>query len=338
MPLLHSLHPATPAGLALLLASALASALLCRVALAYALKRGLLDAPGQRRSHRMPTPRGGGVSFVAVCAALALLLMPASAPTFAFLMGLLAVAGIGWWDDHRPLSARLRLAVHVLAAAALVWALRAWPVDAMSAAQSTLALLWLVAMVNFWNFMDGINGLASLQAVLAAGLYAGLALAAGMPAEALLMLGLAAAVMGFLPFNLPRARMFMGDVGSGALGFAMGAFALMLEPVLLDPWILLLPVAPMITDALLTLAQRMLLGRRWYAAHRSHLYQWWVRRGASHVRVSLAYALFSLLVVLPSMILALSRPGLRLPITCAVYALAAALWLWGRARLLHRAP
>jgi len=336
MPRLETLHPATPAGLALLLVCALASALLCQVALGYALKRGLMDAPGQRRSHRTPTPRGGGVSFVAVAALLALLLMPATAPTFALVGGLLAVAGIGWWDDHRPLSARLRLAVHVLAAATLVWALRCWPADAPAAAQWSLALLWLVAMVNFWNFMDGINGLASLQAVLAAGLYAGLALAAGLPAEALLMLGLAAAVMGFLPFNLPRARLFMGDVGSGALGFAIAAFALMLEPVLVDPWILLLPVAPMITDASLTLVQRMLLGRRWYAAHRSHLYQWWVRRGASHVRVSLAYALFSLLVVLPSMSLALTHPGLRLPITCSVYALAAVLWLWGRARLLRR--
>jgi UDP-N-acetylmuramyl pentapeptide phosphotransferase/UDP-N-acetylglucosamine-1-phosphate transferase len=334
MSALAALHPATPAGLVLLLLCALASALLCRLALMYALRRGLLDAPGQRRSHRMPTPRGGGIAFVAVGALLALLLLPPGAATLALAGGLLAVAGIGWWDDHRPLSARLRLAVHVLAAAALVWSLRGWPGDALAAALSALALLWLVGMVNFWNFMDGINGLASLQAVLAAGLYAGLALAAGLPAEALLMLGLAAAVMGFVPFNLPRARMFMGDVGSGALGFALGAFALMLEPVLVEPWILLLPVAPMLTDACMTLLQRMLQGRRWYAAHRSHLYQWWVRRGASHVRVSLAYALFSLLVVLPSMMIALNQPGLRLPITAAVYGLAATLWLWGRARLL----
>lgn len=334
MPLLSAPHPVTLAGLLVLLTCGLVSALLCRLALAYALKRGLMDAPGQRRSHQMPTPRGGGVGFVVVAALLTLLVLPAAASTFALSGGLLAVAGIGWWDDHRPLSARLRLAVHVLAAAALVWALRGWPEGAVSTLQSVLAVLWLVAMVNFWNFMDGINGLASLQAVLAAGLYAGLALAAGLPAEALLMLGLAAAVMGFLPFNLPRARMFMGDVGSGALGFALGAFALMLEPVLVDPWILLLPVAPMLTDASLTLLQRMALRRRWYAAHRSHLYQWWVRAGASHVRVSLAYALFSLLVVLPSMMIALNQPGLRLPITAAVYVLAAALWLWGRARLL----
>jgi UDP-N-acetylmuramyl pentapeptide phosphotransferase/UDP-N-acetylglucosamine-1-phosphate transferase len=281
-------------------------------------------------------PTRCGIAFVASGALLALLVLPRAPSTVAFVGGLLAVAAIGWWDDHRPLSARLRLLVHLLASGSLVLALRGWPMDAWSALQALLALLWLAAMINFWNFMDGINGLASLQAVLAAGLYAGLAQAAGMPGEAVFMLGLAAAVMGFLPYNLPRARMFMGDVGSGALGFALGAFALMLEPRFIDPWILLLPVAPMLTDASLTLLQRMWLGRRWYAAHRSHLYQWWVRRGASHVRVSLAYALFSLVVVLPSMMLALKQPGLRFAMVVGVYALATALWLWGRAHLLRR--
>jgi UDP-N-acetylmuramyl pentapeptide phosphotransferase/UDP-N-acetylglucosamine-1-phosphate transferase len=326
----------SPAMAVLLVAVALASSGLCRLALVYAQHRGLLDAPGRRRSHQQITPRGGGVSFVLVIALLAPLLLPDLRTALSFSLGLLAIGAIGWWDDHRPLSARLRLLVHVLASVQFLWLLQGWPTDFATLLQFGLSLFWLVMLVNFWNFIDGINGLASLQALIASGLYAGLAQAAGLPGAALLMLALSAAVMGFLPYNLPRARMFMGDVGSGALGFALGAFALMLLPSVREPWLLLLPVAAVLADAGLTLAKRILLGRRWYAAHREHLYQWWVRRGASHVRVSLAYAAFSLLVILPSMILALERPTLRLPILIGAYALAAVLWQWGRARLRRR--
>ncbi|WP_298854354.1 lipopolysaccharide biosynthesis protein [uncultured Aquimonas sp.] len=324
------------ASVLLLLGSGLLAFLICRFALAYALRRGLMDAPGRRRSHVVATPRGGGIGFVLVLAALAPLLLTPATLGLSFSAGLLAVAAVGWWDDHRPLSARFRLVVHVLAAAQFLWVLQGTPTDMQTALHFGLGLLWIVSLVNFWNFIDGINGLAALQAVIAAGLYAGLAQAAGLAGAAVLMLALSSAVLGFLPYNLPRARLFMGDVGSGALGFALGAFALLLLPSVRAPWLLLLPVAAVLADAGLTLAKRMLLGRRWYAAHREHLYQWWVRRGASHVRVSLAYAAFSLLVILPSMVLALEQPALRLPIAIGVYALAGLIWLWGRARLLRR--
>jgi len=320
----------------LLLLCGIGSAKLCGLALSYARRRGLIDAPGRRRSHSQSTPRGGGIGFVIVIALLAPLLLPSFLLGLSFSAGLLAVAAIGWWDDHRPLSAPLRLAVHALASAQFVWVLIGPPTDIEASLRFGLALLWLVSLVNFWNFIDGINGLASLQAVIAAGLYAGLAQAAGLPGATLLMLVLAAAVIGFVPYNLPRAKLFMGDVGSGALGFALGGFALLLLPSVHQPWILLLPVAAVLSDAGLTLARRMLLGRRWYSAHREHLYQWWVRRGASHARVSVAYAAFSLLVILPSMVLALEQPDMRLPITLGVYAVSAALWFWGRARLLRR--
>jgi UDP-N-acetylmuramyl pentapeptide phosphotransferase/UDP-N-acetylglucosamine-1-phosphate transferase len=334
LPTLNLMGPMQTA--ALLLLSGLFSALLCRAALAYARRHGLLDAPGRRRSHSQTTPRGGGIGFVPVTVLLAPFLLPSLMVGLSFSAGLMAVAAVGWWDDHRPLSARLRLVVHVLAAAQFLWVLLGSPMDLQASMRFAVALLWLVTLVNFWNFIDGINGLASLQAILAAGLYAGLAQAAGLPGAMLLMLVLAAAVIGFLPYNLPRARLFMGDVGSGALGFALGAFALLLLPSVQQPWVLLLPVAAVLSDAGLTLVKRMLLGRRWYAAHREHLYQWWVRRGASHVQVSVAYAAFSLLVILPFMVLSLEFPHLRLPFALGVYAVAAALWLWGRARLRRR--
>ena len=331
----ETLRPDAPAGLLLLLACGLLSAALTRLALAYAHRRGLADAPGRRRSHRVPTARGGGVAFVLVVLLLSLLL-PGLPGGWAFSLGLAAIAAIGWWDDHRPLSVRLRLAVHFGAALLLVIALRGVPDDAGSALALAMAVVWVVALLNFWNFMDGINGLASVQAVIAAGLYAGLALAAGLPAVALLALGLGAAVMGFLPWNFPQARMFMGDVGSGPLGYVLAALVLMLEPSMRHPWPLLLPVLPMLLDAGLTLLRRMALGKRWYAAHREHLYQWWVRRGASHARVTLAYTLFSLVFVLPLLMASLIRPDLGLPITAAAYLGGSLLWVWARARLLRR--
>lgn len=335
MSVFEGIRPDNVAGLVLLLACGLVSALLCRLALAYAQRRGLADAPGRRRSHLQTTARGGGIAFVLVVLVLSLLL-PGLPGGPAFGLGLAAVAAVGWWDDHRPLSVRLRLAVHFAAALLLVLSLRGLPGDAFEGMALLLALLWVAALLNFWNFMDGINGLASVQAVIAAGLYAGLAMAAGLPAVALLGLGLAAAVMGFLPWNFPRARMFMGDVGSGPLGYALAALALMLEPIMRHPWPLLLPVLPMLLDASLTLLRRMALKRRWYAPHREHLYQWWVRRGASHARVTLAYALFSLVFVLPLLMASLIRPDLGLPITVGAYAAASGLWLWARARLRRR--
>lgn len=335
MAFLEGIRPDSLAGLLLLLGCGLASSLLCRLAMAYAHRRGLADAPGRRRSHLQTTARGGGIAFVLVVLALSLAL-PGLPGGPAFGLGLAAVAAVGWWDDHRPLSISLRLAVHFGASILLVLALRGMPADPLALLQVLLAVLWVVALLNFWNFMDGINGLASLQAIIAAGLYSGLALAAGLPTLALLGLGLAAAVMGFLPWNFPCARMFMGDVGSGPLGYALAGLALMLEPSMLYPWPLLLPVLPMLLDASLTLLRRIVLKRRWYAPHREHLYQWWVRRGASHARVTLAYALFSLVFILPLLMASLIRPDLGMPLTVAAYATAGALWLWARTRLRRR--
>lgn len=133
-----------------------------------------------------------------------------------FLPGLLIVAGIGWWDDHKPLSPWLRLVVQGVAALALAagagWESGQW-------LPALLAFGAAMVLVNVWNFMDGINGLASGQAALAALGYAAL-----LTGEwHWLALALLAGCVGFLPFNFPRARIFLGDVGSGALGYVLAA-------------------------------------------------------------------------------------------------------------------
>ncbi|HBK00988.1 MAG TPA: lipopolysaccharide biosynthesis protein [Delftia acidovorans] len=273
-----------------LLAVVLVAAWLTAMARGYALRRQLLDQPGERRSHAVATPRGGGIAIVAsqLLACLCIgVLFPAAAATLAvFSAGLLLVAGIGWWDDHRPLPALPRLAVHVLAGlllAGLVWH---WTGDAFRAASSALLA---IGLINVWNFMDGIDGLAATQALLAALAYA---LLLPTPVAALALV-LVAGVAGFLPFNFPRARIFMGDVGSGALGYLLaGLVALGLATRSAPLAVLLIPLSAFLVDAGLTLAGRILRGERWMEPHTQHLYQRWVKSGHSHVTVTLGYALF----------------------------------------------
>ncbi len=263
----------------------------------YALRRELLDQPGERRSHDVPTARGGGIAIVASvmlgCCWL-LLRWPEHAVLLGcFATGLVLVAGIGWVDDHRPLSPWLRLAVQALAGCILGWAMQR-TTGALLPAVLTFALV--MALANIWNFMDGIDGLAASQAAIVA---AGLALVLGAGLWAWLGAAVLAAVCGFLPFNFPKARIFLGDVGSGALGYMLAALLAAAFVSGQTPWpLLLLPVSAFLVDAGFTLSMRMLRGERWWAPHVQHTYQRWARRQGGHVIVTLAYALFSVSAVI----------------------------------------
>ncbi len=261
-------------------------------AIHYAIRRQLIDQPGERRSHSVSTPRGGGIGIVVsqlfACGVLALLYPALAAGLAVFALGLLMVAGIGWWDDHRPLPALPRLLVHLLAAlllGLLVWQASHDPLKAV------ICVVLGVSLINIWNFMDGINGLASSQAILV-----GVGAAMLLPGSyALAGLVIAAGCLGFLPFNFPRARIFMGDVGSGALGYLMAgllALGLVVTDLALPLW-LMLPSAFLI-DAGFTLLSRMLKGERWMQPHTQHVYQMLVKREWSHAAVTTCYAFFTL--------------------------------------------
>ena len=260
----------------------------------YALRRNLLDHPGERRSHVVPTPRGGGIGIVlSMLVAMALLAYGdrSQAASMALAaVGLLLVAGIGWLDDHRPLTPWSRLAVHAVASCLL-------GIVAIGAggqfASALFAFVLAMVLVNIWNFMDGIDGIAALQALVVAG---ACALLASDPASRWMALALAAACLGFLPLNLPRARIFLGDVGSGALGYVLALAIVMAagaggEDASPPAWmLLLLPPSAFLVDAALTLAARILRGERWWTPHVSHAYQRWARAVGSHLPVTFAYA------------------------------------------------
>lgn len=293
--------------------AATTSAVATWLAIGYARRRRLFDLPGRRRSHRSPTPRGGGIGIplaLLACAVAGIAVLPgllhppARAP--ALLAAALLVAVAGWIDDHGGLDARWRLLAHLAAAALLLVAGPGATLLAPLPAAAALALGLLLAVgiawwINLHNFMDGIDGLLATQALFVLGVLAWLLQRAGAPpATTAWTAAFAAAAAGFLPFNFPRARIFMGDVGSGVLGLLVAVALLwqLATPAIASASGLLLCSA-FVTDATCTLLSRMLHGRRWYSAHREHLYQWLVRCGWSHARVVALYGGWNLLVVLP---------------------------------------
>ncbi len=283
----------------------LASLLLSRAVLRYAIAQSLLDMPNERSLHTRPTPRGGGLGIVLiVLGGLSILAATGEidAPTGVALVGgggLIAL--VGWIDDRRHLPAVLRLLCQAVAA---IWAV-AWLggmptlVVGAGAAQlgtaggviATLAIIWAI---NFYNFMDGIDGLAAGEAA-TAGVAGTVLLASRDSSLAAVALLVAGAAGGFLPWNWERARIFMGDVGSGFLGFVFAALALASEnsgamPTLV--WLLLLGV--FFTDATVTLFRRIFRREPWYTAHRSHAYQRAVQGGWSHAKVTRVVLLLNL--------------------------------------------
>lgn len=277
----------------------------------YALARSLMDVPNARSSHSVPTPRGGGVAIVlSFLAALPLLAVVGVLPwpVLWALMGAGAwVAVVGFLDDHGHIAARWRLLAHFIGAAwALGWlgglpSLAVFGFDLeLGWLGYVLAAFYLVWLLNLYNFMDGIDGIASVEAISVclggALLYALL----GEPAAIGAPLLLAVAVAGFLFWNFPPARIFMGDAGSGFLGIALGVLSLQaawIAPQLLWSWLILLGVFTV--DATWTLFRRLLRGDKVYEAHRSHAYQYASRRFGNHLPVTLAVLGINLLWLLP---------------------------------------
>lgn len=276
--------PALPAWL-LVLVAATAAWLVAAAWRRFALGRQLVDAPGPRRLHQQPTPRGGGIAIAAVLLAAGAWSGQGGAM---FCLGLAVTAGAGLVDDLRDLRALPKLLLQAVGALPVAWA---WPLapEVLGTAGGFIAAVGIVLMfVNFWNFMDGSNGLAASQALLVG---IGLAVLAGVASPVgWLGLVLAAACLGFLPHNLPRARLFLGDVGSHALGYAVAALSLWaLSRHEVDAWPLLLLPSAMLLDAGLTLLGRLWRRQKFWHAHREHLYQRAVAHGWSHAGVCAVY-------------------------------------------------
>jgi Fuc2NAc and GlcNAc transferase len=288
------------------------SFLLTRAVRETALAHGLLDVPNERSSHAVPTPRGGGVAIVvgSICALVALLAVGAiSRDLFvAATGGGLAVAVVGLVDDRRPLPARTRLVVHTAAA---IWALFwlggppglhvAGPPALVLGVGWVGAVLGIVWVLNLYNFMDGIDGIAASEALFVS--WGGallLAIIGGSPAVAVVSVAFGAACLGFLIWNWPPAKIFMGDVGSGFIGYMVGVITLAAAREVPNMLIVLpLLSGVFLVDATVTLTRRLVSGERVFSAHRSHAYQRLARRWGGHKKVTAAAAAVNLLWLLP---------------------------------------
>jgi len=288
----------------------IAAAAATGIARRYALERALLDVPSARSSHYSPTPRGGGISLLLIigAAAYAGAVMDLAGDVVAAIAGAgFLVALIGWIDDHHCVSPWQRIFVHTCAAVWALYCLRG--IDVPWSESLVLSAGWLgivvivvgmVWLINLYNFMDGIDGLAGGQAM-TTGFISGLLLFGnGYPELGFVSLSVAMVAAGFLVWNWPPARIFMGDVGSGFLGAIFAVLALASETtgaLPLAAWLILL--AAFIVDATCTLIQRMFTGQRWYTAHRSHVYQRLVQAGWSHGKVTVSILALNLFVLAP---------------------------------------
>lgn len=295
-------------------------AMVLTVVLALPLRRwlvakGLVDHPGERRSHQVATPRGGGLAMVAA-SLVAINVFAVSGPAVWGVSGLLfLLAGLGWLDDARELPVKWRFGLQVLIAAMML----AMTGTVNSVAFGPLELNWpwlwsglglvaVVWLINLHNFMDGSDGLLAMQ-----GLWTGLAMAALMHPTggiaALLAVVMAGACLGFLFWNRPPAKLFMGDSGSMLVGGVVGLLALSgAASGLISIWVSLIVSALFVVDATATLVRRVAGGRRWYTAHREHAYQKLISGGWSHGRVLLLYGSINVFIVLPVLLLAKRFP------------------------------
>jgi UDP-N-acetylmuramyl pentapeptide phosphotransferase/UDP-N-acetylglucosamine-1-phosphate transferase len=308
-----------------------------------------LDVPNQRSSHSRPVPRGGGLVIVAgFLLGLGAWLASGgglSPRALGWLAGAVLVASVSFVDDLRSLPAIPRLLTHVLGAVILTLAgVQERELPLLIALP--LAFVYITVLTNVYNFMDGIDGLASAQAIVA-GL--ALSIAGSQIHNPLVAVGgglLAAASAGFLVFNVPPARLFMGDVGSTFLGFSFAGLSLLgnlgVGGGRLPPEFGVVVLAPFLFDSLVTLLRRILRGERWYAAHRSHYYQRLVQRGLSHAQVTSLYAGLAILAAAAALAGLTADPPMRVTLALVAYlpmlAVVALVWRLEAAHPHHQQP
>lgn len=283
-------------------ATALGVGLLRRLAF----RENLLDVPNERSSHSMPTPKGGGAAIVVVTLGglSALSLVFSFEFPLRYVIGALLISAVSLLDDLITLPSLPRLGVHTVAALLLVPASEGAMWVALPGVGQVeagwlgvvLAIVWVVGLTNAYNFMDGIDGIAGGQALVAGLLWAWLGRLTGQPMVTALGFLCAASAAGFLVHNWPPAKIFMGDVGSAFLGYTFAALAVMgTQP---DPRLAVCGLAAVwlyAFDTSFTFLRRLSRRENVFAAHRSHLYQRLVIAGRSHRFVTLLYSLLAAL-------------------------------------------
>ncbi len=263
----------------------------------------VMDIPGERSSHEVPVPRIGGLGIL-LGVVISSLVVCHFTPALAVALGLgIAVAAVSFLDDIFTLPSLPRLAVHILGAGLLVY-LVGLEIPAIGLpymqnfppippiAGLLLATFFVVGFLNFFNFMDGINGISSAQGIVG-GLAVSILLAMHGEANSILIsASIAGGCLGFLPHNFPKAKTFMGDVGSTVLGFSLAMLTIIGAACTNIPWVaFLIPFSLYLYDGTFTLIKRIIRRENFLKPHREHHYQLLIRSGWSHAAVTGVYSL-----------------------------------------------
>ena len=276
----------------------------------YALKKNIIDNPNERSSHSIPTPRGGGVAVVVSYILGVMLLIYLDYLSQQIGLTLIVsgfiIALLGFFDDHGHINSMFRLAIHFMVAIGVVVSLggfsevKIFNNFLLGFSANIIAVLFLVWLLNLYNFMDGINGIASVEAITTLMSMAVIYFIFNIQLNIEILWLLSACAFGFLLWNFPKAKIFMGDACSGFLGLTLGILALIAlkeNLALFCAWIICLGV--FIVDATFTLVRRVSSGYKMYDAHRSHSYQILSRKWNSHTPVTLLVAGINILWLLP---------------------------------------
>lgn len=283
----------------------LLSIVCCIVVPRLLIRSGYLDLPGERSSHIRPTPKGGGVG---IALAFAVASMVSGLPFWMWLPPL-ALAALSFANDLRGISPGPRLAAQF--AAGVITLGCAWLTGMVSWPGLLLvpALVFVAAWANCYNFMDGINGMAGISGLVAFACLAGFQMLGSGPLELLpVIITMLGALLGFLPFNVPRARLFMGDAGSILLGLFFGLSVVLLARTWTEFLVLSSFLFPFYADESVTMVERMWRGESLLVPHRRHLYQFLANeRGLAHWKISVGYGLIQFAVA--SAVVMASRYG-----------------------------
>lgn len=316
----------------------------------------LVDTPNHRSSHARPTPKSGGIAIALSYALGAFVLFTQSetikigTPAFVMHLGLafiLLAAGLA--DDLRELKPLTKLAIQLVIAtifSVAVVAIDAVPLPffgtvGLGPLSVPVTVLWIVAVMNLVNFMDGINGLVSGTAMIAAAALALLTSVYDAPFVHFSALLLLAATAGFFIFNFPGGRIFLGDTGSMFLAYLLATLTVMgprVEGAHVSLYVVPILISPLLFDAIFTIAVRARRGEKIWVAHRDHLYQQLVRAGLSHVQVSALYFGLALFACVAAFIAQTGDPTHGLYALLGLVPVYAAFALWVHRVVARRSP
>ena len=274
-----------------------------------AIRFNIIDIPNLRSFHKTPTPRGGGMAIVT--SFLTIFLIAGLFQSFkqsifgGFLITCALIAILGFLDDLHDLSHKTRILAWIgITAAAIFFGihLKSISLPLIGSIQfgflsPLVTFIWLIGVTNFFNFMDGIDGLAGFEALLVSGFLAGISYQAGNEFVFTASVIIFAAALGFLPHNFPKARIFIGDGGSNFLGYIFAALSIIGSQDQNNTIPMIIPVILLLMfllDASSTLIKRIPKGKEWLQPHREHLYQRLVKLGYSHLQVTLGYTIINL--------------------------------------------